>query len=332
MKTIRRMPIVLLSGFFLISQFIGCSNKEDIKKVDLNRVESIKDQPQDPLRIRIGLVPEEDIRRMAQRYQPLVEYLSGKINQKVVLVFLDSYGEICDKFIYKQLDAAFFGSFSYSLTHVKAGVEPIARPDYDGVSTYRGLIVVRPDSNINSVSDMKGKRLALVHRATYAGYLYPLYYFKKHEVENLQDHFSKVIYAGSHDKAIYSLLRGEVDVAAPKDLVYQRIIKENPGLEKKLVILSASGPVPSNTLCVRKDIDAALKNRLKEILLNLDNEPDAAPVLEALGALRFIETKDADYQNLYDTVKALGIDLNAHPYYDRPDIGFGMGEYAEEHR
>jgi len=321
---------ILLAGFFLISQFIGCANKEDIKKVDLNKIEEIKDQAREPLRIKIGLVPEEDIRKMAQRYQPLVEYLSKKINQKVILIFLDNYGEVCDKFIYKQLDAAFFGSFSYALTHVKAEVEPIARPDYYGTSTYRGLIIVREDSNIKNVSDMKDKRLALVHRATYAGYLYPLYYFKNHGVENLQGYFSKVTYAASHDKAIYSLLRGEADIAASKDLVYQRIIKENPDLEKKLTILSASGPVPSNTLCVSKYLEPGLKDKLKNALLNLDNDPEAKIALESLGAVRFIETKDTDYQNLYDTIKALGIDLNVYPYYDRSDIGFGIEEYEKE--
>jgi len=317
---------ILLAGFFLISQFIGCFNNEDIKKVDLNKVEEIENQPKESLRIKIGLVPEEDIRKMAQRYQPLVEYLSKKINQKVVLVFLDTYGEVCDKFIYKQLDAAFFGSFSYALTHVKAEVEPIARPDYYGTSTYRGLIIVREDSSIKNVSDMKGKRLALVHRATYAGYLYPLYYFKKHGVENLQDYFFKVTYAGSHDKAIYSLLRNEADIATPKDLIYQRIIKENPDLEKKLTILSASDSVPSNTLCVSKYLEPGLKNKLKDALLNLDNDPEAKVALESLGAARFVETKDTDYQNLYDTIKALGIDLNAYPYYDRSDIGFDIEE------
>jgi len=330
MKIIRSIPIMLLSCIFLIAQFIGCVNNEDIKKVDLNKVEEIKGQTKESLSIRIGLVPEEDIRKMAQRYQPLVEYLSKKINQKVILVFLDNYGEVCDKFIYKQLDAAFFGSFSYALTHVKAEVEPIARPDYYGTSTYRGLIIVREDSSIKNVSDMKDKRLALVHRATYAGYLYPLYYFKKHGVKNLQGYFSKVTYAGSHDKAIYSLLIDEADIATPKDLVYQRIIKENPDLEKKFTILSASDSVPSNTLCVSKYLEPGLKNKLKNALLNLNNDPEAKVALESLGAARFIETRDTDYQNLYDTIKALEVDLNAYPYYDRPDIGFDIEKYDEK--
>lgn len=312
---------ILIVICLLCLEFIGCTVREDIKKVDLSKVEEVKDD-QRLTRIKIGLVPEEDIRKLAARYEPLAEYLGKKIGMKVTLIYLDSYEEVCDKFIYKQLDAAFFGSFSYALTHVKAGVEPIARPDYHGTSTYRGLIVVRKDSNIENVRDMEGKRLALVHRATYAGYLYPLYYFKELGINELAEYFSKVMYEESHDKAIFAILRGEADVAAPKDLVYQRVIKQNPDLERKLVVLSASWPVPSNTLCVSKDLAPALKNKLKESLLNLDKDIEAEPLLESLGAAKFIETKDEDYSYLYKTIDTLGIDLNTYQYYERPDMGF----------
>ncbi len=314
----------------LVFPFYGCGDKEDIKKVDLNKREENKGLTQEPLKLRIGLIPEQDIRKMAARYEPLAEYLSKKLNLKVILVYLDSYGEVCDKFIYKQLDAAFFGSFSYALTRAKVQVEPIARPDYHGTSTYRGLIVVREDSNIKNVEDMKGKRLALVHRATYAGYLYPLFYFREYGIKDLEGYFSKVIFTGGHDDAIFALLKGEADVAAPKDLVYQRIIKENPDLAKKLVILSISQPVPSNALCVSKDLEPSLKNKLKDILVNLDNDPAALPVLESLDADKFIETKDEDYRYLYAVIKELGIDLNIYPYYERQDMGFDRAGHVQE--
>jgi len=321
-KNILSIPFVLLAIFL----FTSCEREADIKKVDLSRVEETKDTSQEYPEIKIGLVPEENIRKMAARYEPLAEYLSKKLDKKIVLVYLDNYGEVCDKFIYKQLDAAIFGSFSYALTHIKAGVEPIARPDYQGISTYRGLIVVREDSNIKNTTDMRGKRLALVHQATYAGYLYPLYYFKEHRIKDLKSYFSKIIFVESHDKAIFSVLRNETDVACPKDLIYQKIIKENPDLEKKLVVLSASDPVPSNALCVSKDLDPILKNKIKDALLNLDKEVQGKPVLESLDADRFVETKDQDYHYLYDTINALGIDLNTYPYYKRPDMGFDRVE------
>lgn len=323
---------LLLNCLLLLAvySFTGCGYKENAKWVDLDKTEENKEIFLEPLTIKIGIIPEQDVRKMAERYQPLAEYLTKKLNFRVILVYLDNYGEVCDKFIYKQLDAAFFGSFSYALTHVKAGVEPIARPDYHGVSTYRGFIIVKEGSNIRNAADMKGKRLALVHQATYAGYLYPLFYFKEQGIKNPEEYFSKILFAESHDKAISEVLRGEADVACPKDLVYQRIVNDNPDLGRKLVILSVSEPVPSNTLCVRKDLEPALKNKLKDALLNLDNDEEARPALEALGADKFIETKDSDYQHLYSTIDALGIDLKAYPYYQRPDMGFEKAGYGQD--
>lgn len=325
MRQGKRTRNKLLAGSFILWVLfflIGCQNREEIKKVDLNKTEEIKEDIQELPQIRIGLIPEQDVRSMAARYEPLAGYLSKKLNMRVTLVYLDNYGEVCDKFIYKQLDAAFFGSFGYVLTHAKSAVEPIARPDYAGTSTYRGLIIVRRDSGIKDVKDMKNKRLALVHRATYAGYLYPLYYFKEQNISDLESYFSKVMFAGSHDRAVFAVLNGQADIATPKDLVYERMVKENPDLEQKLIVLSASGPVPSNSFCVSNDMEPGLKNKLKSILLNLQNDPEARPVLASLGAAKFIQTRDKDYANLYEIIKALDIDLNAYPYYERADIGF----------
>ncbi|PIQ85440.1 MAG: hypothetical protein COV73_05785 [Candidatus Omnitrophica bacterium CG11_big_fil_rev_8_21_14_0_20_43_6] len=315
----------LLTGSFILLclfYFTGCSQEDSARKVDLNKTEELTYHVIESSEIKIGLVPEQDIRNMASRYEPLAGYLGKKLNLKVALIYLDNYGEVCDKFRNRQLDAAFFGSFAYAVTHAKSKVEPIARPDYSGISTYRGLIIVRKDSNIKNVTDMKNKRLALVHRATYAGYLYPLYYFKQHNVPDLEAFFSKVIFSGSHDKAIIAVLNGQADIALPKDLVYQRMVKENPDLESKLTVLSFSGPVPSNTFCVRNDLDSGLMKKLRNILLNLQNDREAGPVLASLGATSFIETSDKDYSNLYETIKALDIDLNVYPYYERSDMGF----------
>lgn len=303
--------LILLPPF----SFIGCDNKEDIQKVDLTKIEEVKESSGGSLGIKIGIVPVEDIRKMAAKYEPLAEYLSKKMALKVSLVYLDSYSEICDRFIYNQLDAAFFGSFSYALTHAKAGIEPVVRPDFHGVSTYKGLIVVRKDSNINNIADMKGKRLALVHQATYAGYLYPMYYFKEFGVRDVEKYFSKIIFAGRHDKALFAVLQGQADIAALKDSTYERIIRENPKLAKELIVLSASVPVPTNALCVSKNFDPALKNKLKDILLNLENDREAKPVLEALKATKFVETRDHDYHHLYKMIKALEIVLDTYPYY-----------------
>lgn len=311
---------VLMVGFILLPMlaFAGCA-KEDAKKIDLTQTITIKDTLESNQVIRIGIIPDQNIRTSTHQYEPLVDYLNRKMNLKVTLVYLNSYSEACDKFIYKQLDAAFIGSFNYVLTHMKVGVEPVARPESSGgVSVYRGLVLVQTGSGIQKVSDMKGKRLALVHPTTFSGSLYPLYYFKQNGVTDMETFFSDVFFTESHDKAILTLLNNGADVAIAKDQVYRRMIKENPDLVKKLTVLSMSEPVPTNTLCVRKELDPAFKEKLRKILCNLDQDVDARPVFEALGdTSKFVEARDEDYRVIYSMAKELGIDLSAYPYRER---------------
>jgi ABC-type phosphate/phosphonate transport system substrate-binding protein len=72
--------------------------------------------------------------------------------------------------------------------------------------------------------------------------------------------------------------------------------------------------VPSNGLCVRKDLDEAIKVRLKNALLNLHNEPEGKEILEKVGALKFIETTATDYQPVFDMANKAGIDMRQYKY------------------
>jgi ABC-type phosphate/phosphonate transport system substrate-binding protein len=62
----------------------------------------------------IGLIPEQNMFNQLNRYEPLAIYLSKKIRVKIKLKILTRYGDIIDNFISAGLDAAFFGSFTYS--------------------------------------------------------------------------------------------------------------------------------------------------------------------------------------------------------------------------
>ncbi|MBU1888300.1 MAG: hypothetical protein KKB46_03805 [Candidatus Omnitrophica bacterium] len=77
------MKRLFISTFICITMACcaNCGDREGIKKVDLNKIEEMKSE-QEPLKIKIGLIPEQDIRKMAARYEPLAEYLSKKLNSK----------------------------------------------------------------------------------------------------------------------------------------------------------------------------------------------------------------------------------------------------------
>ena len=294
--------VIILSTLLYFPTVPDCYGAETQMQTDATRT------------LRLLLVPEKNTFEQQRRYKYITDYLSRKIGMNVLVEMMPNYGEITLAFQHGDADAGFFGSFSYLLTHARAGIEPIARPVWlDNSSTYRGFIFVRKDSGIETVKDMKNKSLVLVDKATTAGYIFQRFYFKYYGINNMEDYFSRIAFARSHDAAAWAVYTGEADIGGAKNHIFNSLKEEYPDFKEQMVVLAESPEVPSNGLAVSKDLNPALKLRLKTLLLTLHETEAGREVLKNFGALKFIETTDNDYTVLYNMVKELGIDLNNYP-------------------
>lgn len=263
----------------------------------------------------IGLMPERNIFDQMERFQPLADYISENIGRRVELTILPRYGNVIENFTSKEMDAAFFGSFVYTLAHAKLGVEVLARPEsIDGTSTYYGVMFVRRDSNIRTAADMKGKSFVFVDKATTAGYILPLAYFRMNGIDNYRRYLKETYFAGTHEDAIYDVLNGKADVGAAKNTVYLRLQSSDSRVRNELILLGRSSDVPENGFAVRIGLNPALKDKLRETLLNMHYFPRGERILRDFGARRFIKTEDADYSGVYDFVQKVGINLATYDY------------------
>jgi phosphonate transport system substrate-binding protein len=271
--------------------------------------------PPPTAKIVIGLIPELDIFVQKKRYEPIAQYLSQKTGAVVELKILSRYGNILDNFQSEGLDGAFFGSFTGALAIKKLGVEPLARPEYEnGVSTYCGIVFARKNSGIKTARDMKGKVFVFVDKATTAGWLLPLYFFRTHGILDYRSWFKETYFSGTHEDAIQDVLNGKADLGAAKDLVFYRLAKMNPRITTALEILATSPTVPANTLAVRPDLDPGLKSAIKNSLLSMDQDAEGRRVLSQFGARRFIATGAQDYAPVIEYAEHIGLDLATYDY------------------
>ncbi len=263
----------------------------------------------------LGLIPEQNIFKQVERYEPLANYVANKMGMEIKLKVLARYGNIIDNFVSMRMDGAFFGSFTYALARRKLGVEVLARPEgLDGSSTYHGLIFVRKDSRIKNVREMKGKRFVFVDKATTAGFLLPLAYFKIQGIKDYRAHFKETYFAGTHEDAIYDVLNKKADIGAAKNTVFERLAQADPRIRRELEILEKSPDVPENGLAVRKSLAAPVKETLREILLNMHRDSPGNTVLQNFGARKFILTTDKDYDPVFQYAHEIKLDLVHYDY------------------
>jgi len=265
--------------------------------------------------ILIGLIPEENIFRQMDRYRPLGDYLSNKLNIKTRFTILSRYGDIIDRFLIRNLDGAFFGAFTSVLAIEKLKVEPVVRlQNIDGTTTAEGYIIVRKDSGIKDIKDMKGKTIAFVDRATATGFLFAIAYFKEHGIANPFSYFKEYYFTGSHDSALLSVLDGRADIGVVKSTIVRERIRREPLIENEISIIARSMPLPDVTLCLSKKLDSALRDKIKRILITMDRDPEGIKVLERLGASRFINASREDFIPVYNLLKKADINLKTYRY------------------
>jgi phosphonate transport system substrate-binding protein len=302
-----RRGIALLITMLLLASAIGCRDREAAPSTEPRPLQTLL----------IGLIPEHNIFRQRQRYEPLADYLSDKVGARIDLKVLSRYGNVIENFVSNDLDGAFFGSFTAALAFRKLGVEPLARPEYlDGSSTYHGLLFVRKDSGIRTAADMKGKRFAFVDKATTAGWLLPMHYFQTHGIADYRTWFKETYFTGTHEGAIRDVLDKKADVGAAKNTVFDRLAAADPEMRQELIVLTRSPDVPANALCVRRDLDDSLKKRLLENLLTMDRDEEGRKILDHFGARRFIVTTEADYAPVFEYAATVGLDLETYDYID----------------
>ncbi len=263
----------------------------------------------------IGLIPEQNVFKQIKRYKPIGEYIEKKSGIAIKFSILPRYGNIIARFEKKNLDGAFWGSFTGAMAIKKLGIQPIARPvNLDGTSSYRGYIFVRKESQIADVERMKNSVIAYVDKATTAGYVFPIAYFKEEGVQNVNTYFQEHYFTGSHDASIYAVLDKEAEIGCAKNTIYDRLAREDARIDEELVVLAQSPDVPSNALGLRRDMAPEIKERIKQVLLEMERDPEGQEVLKRFGAMRFIETTADDYSRVFDLTSQAGIDLKTYKY------------------
>ena len=104
-------------------------------------------------------------------------------------------------------------TFNYVLAAEKYGVDAALVTVRYGSSSYKGQIVIRADSGIASLDDLKGKVMCWVDTGSTSGYVIPRIMLAANGVDPDAD-FASTTEAGSHNNVVAAVYNGECDAGA----------------------------------------------------------------------------------------------------------------------
>jgi phosphate/phosphite/phosphonate ABC transporter binding protein len=231
-------------------------------------VTTLANHPVDGRELKFGFTPFLSQGDMRIEFEPLMNYLSDSIGQKVVLYVARDYADLRTQMEAGAVDIGSFSPFAY-VDAVRGGkIRIIAQSLMDGSATYRGVIVARKDSGLKSLADLRGKRFAFVDPESASGYVYPRAMLIEKGVVP-ETAFKKIVFAGNPDKVIAAVLEGGADAGA----VYENAptVAKSKGMPtENLVTLATTDPIPHDAVAVRTGLDEALAKKIQAALVDLD--------------------------------------------------------------
>lgn len=257
----------------------------------------------------MGLVPVSNAEKLIEDVDPLYKLLSQKTDKEVKGFIATNYIGVVEALGSGSVDFALIPPFAYLLANKKHGSEALLTSiNKDGAPGYYSIILARSDKNINTVEDLKGKKIAFVDPSSTSGYIFPAVILNDHNIDLEKD--IQYQFAGGHDKALQLLLNGDVDAIGTYESIFRKFSKEFPDMNTKTKVLEKSDLIPGVTLTVSSKLDNETKEKIKKAFLEVTTEKESENLLyDLFGIKGFQEADINNYKTVETKLERMGIDL-----------------------
>ena len=222
MKKLKCLLILVLSVIMFTAACGNSSSLDNQKSSD--KGSDSKSGDYKPKELTVQFVPSQNADKLEAKAKPLEKLLSKELDMPVKVSVSTNYNTIVEAMKSKKVDVGFLPPTAYTLAHdqkaadlllqaQRYGVNKDGSPNKQLVDDYKSEILVKKDSDIKSLKDLKGKKIALQDVTSTAGYTFPLATLKEEAGINATKDM-KIVNVKGHDQAIISLLNGDVDAAA----------------------------------------------------------------------------------------------------------------------
>ena len=248
----------------------------------------------DPEVLRVGLIPNQNPESVEANYEPFGEYLSEQLGREVELTVPVSYGAVVEAMVNDELDLAYYGGLTYVQARKRGDVVPLVteiNPE-TGDTTYRSVIIVPAESEIEEVSELEGRDFAFGSVSSTSGSLYPAIMLRNAGIDYRTD-LGNFNYTNGHDATAQAVANGQVDAGGVEDRILYRLQDEGTIDRDSVRVIDESEPIQGYPWVVRNALTDDLKMDIAQAFLDID-DPAILDLLRAEGYER-IEAGDYDY-------------------------------------
>lgn len=234
--------------------------------------------PQASQTVSFSVLSAEDAQSMARVWQPLFDDMQKATGLTIKPFYATNYASLVEAMRFNQTQAGWFSALPALEATRRADAQVIGRILTNGdKGAYQSVLITRKGSGVTLDDVLKcGKKLnfGIGDPKSTSGTLAPMaYIFVPHDIEPAR--CFKTVKSAEHQANFFGVANGLLDVATNNTIGMQFYAQENPELAKKVQVIWQSPELPESSIVVRKDLDPAVKEKIRQFFLSYGQAPGA---------------------------------------------------------
>nr|WP_239064479.1 phosphate/phosphite/phosphonate ABC transporter substrate-binding protein [Levilactobacillus sp. 244-2] len=274
-----------------------------------------------PKKLTVEFVPSSNAGTIEAKAKPLEGLLKKQLGIPVTVSVSTDYNTIVEAMGSKKVDIGFLPPDAYVLAHKQYGDKVLLQAQRYGVSEpndkatkelvnfYRSQILVRKDSGIKSIKDLKGKKIAVQDTTSTAGWIYPAVEMLDHGVNINKDGIQTVTVKG-HDQGVLSVYNKNTDAAFVFQGARNIVMKDEKDIMSKVVPIYTTGKIPNDTITARGDMSEKWQKKIATAFKEIAKTKQGHDIISSVYSHQgYADSKDSNFDIIrqYDK-KAKGLD------------------------
>ncbi|MFP4687638.1 MAG: phosphate/phosphite/phosphonate ABC transporter substrate-binding protein [bacterium] len=275
--------------FVFIVAIAGCGNGG----------EEVRQRENDSSRVTInyGHVPSVATSEKYDQLLPLRNYLENELDINFEIKFAEDYETVIDRVKDGEYDFITFGPLSYVLAADQGLVDASLKPLRHGGDSYKSLIIVHEDSDINKIDDLRNKSFGFVDRRSTSGHLFPRAFLQKKGIDVESE--LQYSFLGNHNNVVINVWLQEYDAGAIYDDAREHSDNSDMVL-KQTRILAETPAIPNEPWAFSREFKREhpeLVENIIAIMKKLHREgARGKKILDRQNIDGFTAAADTDYQ------------------------------------
>ena len=255
--------------------------------------------------IKFGALPHLTVAELQAMYTPLVEYLARETGEKVVLVIPKDFKAFEDAVKAGQIDVGLANPLVYVQLKNHLNIDPLALiSEAQSGTRLRGIMIVRKDSGISRLQDLKGKKISFVDKDSGAGYMFQVLLLSRAGLDVKND-VAMLPFAKNHDNVALAVFNKTADAGGIRESAMEKM-KDKVDLAQ-LRIVGYTDYFPNWPVFSTPKLNKETAAKIQAALLKLKpNDPQNEKILGRAKLTGFIAVADKEYDDLRKAAKIAG--------------------------